>query len=68
MNAILGALKSKTIWFSVATILLGALVAPVQAWISAHPGLAATVVGAMFAALRGMTSTSLSEKGAPPSG
>ena len=66
MNAILGALKSRTMWAALATVVLGTLVVPVQAWITAHPGPAAAVVGVVFAALRTMTTTSLADKGAPP--
>ena len=65
MNLIIGALKSKTIWVSILTILLGALADPVQAWISAHPGGAATVVGLVMAGLRLVTNQSLAAKGTP---
>jgi hypothetical protein len=67
MNAFIGALKSKTIWVAIATILLGALAAPVQQFIAAHPGMAASVVGAVFAFLRSITTSSLAAKGAPTS-
>ena len=67
MNAFLGALKSKTIWAAIATIILGALVDPVQVWIGAHPGIAATVVGAVFAFLRTLTTGSLASKVPPAS-
>jgi uncharacterized lipoprotein YajG len=63
MDMILGALKSKTIWVAVATILLGALADPVQAWIAANPGVAASVAGVVMAVLRGLTTGSLSDKG-----
>lgn len=66
MDMILGALKSKTIWAAIATIILGALVDPVQAWIGTHPGIAATVVGAVFAFLRTLTNGSLAAKAGPP--
>jgi hypothetical protein len=65
MDIFIGALKSKTIWVAIATILLGALAGPVQQYAGAHPGIAASVVGAVFAFLRSMTTTSLAEKGAP---
>lgn len=66
MNMFLGALKSKTIWAAIATIILGALVDPVQVWVGVHPGIAATVIGAAFAFLRTLTTGSLASK-APPS-
>ena len=62
MDAIVGALKSKTIWMAVVALLLSNLVDPVQLWIAAHPGLAGTIVAAVFAALRGVTASSLSDK------
>jgi hypothetical protein len=65
LNILLGALKSKTIWVAVATILLGALYDPVQAYIGAHPGVASTIIGLIMVALRGVTSTSLAAKGTP---
>lgn len=65
MNVILGALKSKTIWASIAVILLGALAQPVQDYIAAHPGIASTLVGALFAVLRGITNGSLADKTSP---
>lgn len=64
-NIILGALKSKTIWVAVATVLLGALYAPVQEYIGAHPGVASSIIGLIMVALRGLTSTSLAAKGTP---
>lgn len=68
MDAIIGALKSKTMWAAVALIVLGTVADPVQAWISTHPGLASTVIGAVFAALRAFTTQSLPEKAAASKG
>lgn len=67
MDAILGAIKSKTMWAAVGLAALGELAGPVQDWITNHPGLAATLIGAVFAALRVYTTQSLAEKGSPPS-
>lgn len=64
MDAIVGALKSKTMWFAVLGILLSTLAAPVQEWIAANPGIAGALVSSIFAVLRMLTTTSLSAKGA----
>lgn len=66
MDAILGALKSKTMWFALATVVLGTVVDPVQAWIVAHPGFASSLIGVVFGFLRTFTTQSLTEKGNPP--
>lgn len=66
MDAILGALKSKTMWAALALVVFGTLAEPVNAWISANPGIASTVIGAVFAALRAFTTQSLPAKGNPP--
>ena len=62
MNTIIGGLKSKTMWASVAAILLPALSDGVQQWVAAHPGTAGAVVGATFAFLRMVTTSSLANK------
>lgn len=61
-DVIKGALKSKTVWVAVATVLLGALAEPVQAYIAANPGVASSVIGVVMVALRAMTTSSLSDK------
>lgn len=66
MDAILGALKSKTMWASLGTIILGTIVPPVNAWIAIHPGVASTAVGLVFGILRMFTTQSLEAKGSPP--
>lgn len=66
LNVIFGALKSKTIWVAIATILVGGLYEPVQAYIAAHPGVASTIIGLVFGLLRTITGSSLAAKGAPP--
>jgi hypothetical protein len=65
LNIIFGALKSKTIWVSIATILVGALVTPVQDYVAAHPGIASTIIGLVFGLLRTVTGSSLAAKGTP---
>lgn len=67
LEVIIGALKSKTIWVAIASILVTALADPVQAWIVAHPGLAGTVAGIVMVALRAVTTSSLATKGTTPS-
>lgn len=62
MDAILGSLKSRTMWAALALVVLGTVADPVQAWISANPGLASVVIGAVFAALRAFTTESLKAK------
>lgn len=62
MDKIFGALKSKTMWTAIATIMLGTLVGPVQDWIAANPGPAATVAGLVFAFLRTITTAPLADK------
>ena len=62
MDSLFGAFKSKTIWASVGVAVLGVLVPPVNAWIAANPGTAATAVSVLMAVLRTMTTTSLSNK------
>ena len=62
MNTILGALKSKTIWLSIAAIIVPAISDGVQQWIAANPGTASTVLGIAFATLRTLTTSSLSDK------
>ena len=62
MDSLFGALKSKTIWASVGVAVLGVLVPPVNVWIAANPGTAATAVSVLMAVLRTMTTTSLSNK------
>ena len=62
MSTILGGLKSKTIWLSVAAIIVPAMSDGVQQWIAANPGTASTAVGIAFAVLRAMTTTSLADK------
>jgi hypothetical protein len=65
MNEILGALKSKTIWLAVATILVTAVIEPTQAYAAAHPGIVGSVIGVLIAIARGFTSQSLAAKGTP---
>jgi hypothetical protein len=65
MNAILGALKSKTVWVGVLTVIVTAIADPVQAWISAHPGATADLFGALMVGLRSITTSSLSAKAGP---
>ncbi|CAB4242136.1 hypothetical protein UFOVP83_3 [uncultured Caudovirales phage] len=62
MDTIIGGLKSKTIWLSVAAIIVPAISDGVQQWIATHPGTASTVVGVAFAVLRAVTTSSLAEK------
>ena len=64
MDAIIGALKSKTVWTGVVGILLTALSPVVQDWISAHPGIAGTVAGTVMILLRTLTTQSLGDKAA----
>ena len=62
IRAFIGSLKSKTMWLSVAAIIVPAVSDGVQQWIAANPGTASTVLGIAFATLRTMTTTSLAEK------
>lgn len=65
LNVLIGALKSKTIWVSIATILVGALYTPAQEYVAAHPGIASTIIGLVFGLLRTVTGSSLAAKGTP---
>lgn len=65
MQAILGALKSKTVWTAVGGILLTALSPVVQDFISAHPGIAGTIAGTVMILLRTLTTQPLADKAAP---
>jgi hypothetical protein len=60
-----GAALSKTMWACLGLV-LAALAQPVQDWISTHPGLFSTLLGASFGALRVFTTQSLPDKGNPP--
>ncbi len=62
MEKLIGALKSKTMWLSLATLIL-ANVPQITAWISEHVGGTGAVLGIAFAMLRVLTTQSLQEKG-----
>jgi hypothetical protein len=63
MNALLGAAKSKTMWAALAAAVIPFVFPAIDAWVAAHPGPTGILVGAVFAALRTITSESLSAKG-----
>ena len=67
LATLLGALKSKTIWLSLATMILSH-VDTVTTFVTSHvsPSWAVTILGAGFAFLRYLTGTSLAAKGATP--
>lgn len=66
MNAILGALKSKTMWAGIITIVVTAVSQPVQDYITAHPGTAGTIAGLALMILRTFTTQSLASKASGP--
>lgn len=66
MDAFLGALKSKTMWVALATLLLANFADPVQQFVAAHPGWAGTIVSVAFAGLRALTNSSLASKVTSP--
>lgn len=61
-TALLGALKSKTIWASLILALVGALSDAAQQAVAANPGTALSGIAALFAALRVWTTSALSDK------
>ena len=61
---LVGLLKSKTFWVAVAIPVLTAVTPLVRDWISANPGVSATIVSALFGVLmRWVTVESLAVKG-----
>lgn len=64
MDAIWGALKSKTMWVAVVAGALPFLAQPVQDWIAANPGFYSGVLSMVMMALRAFTTESLASKGA----
>ncbi len=62
MEKLLGALKSKTMWASLATLIL-ANVPAITAWVSEHVGASGAALGVVFAILRALTTQSLETKG-----
>jgi len=66
MNAFLGALKSRTMWAALATMVL-ANVPVITDFVTTHisGANAVTILGVVFATLRYFTTSSLADKAAP---
>lgn len=62
MDSIIGAFKSKTMWFGLAAAVLPILVQPVQDWVAANPSAFSALIGSAIIALRAFTTQSLAEK------
>lgn len=62
----IGAIKAPAFWIGIATVLLGTLYAPVTAYIAAHPGPVATLMGLVLMALRSFTTQPLIASGRAP--
>lgn len=65
IDQLLGAVKSKTLWAALATLVL-ANVPGITAWVSANVPVVGSSLGVIFALLRVFTTQSLEAKGNPP--